>query len=418
MLVKTILNRIQKQPGFVYGAITILQEGGQLVLNVEIWPRSRGQAVCSGCGCRRRGYDTLPMRRFEFVPMWGIRVFFLYALRRVECPICGIKVERVPWAEGKNHLTTTYAWFLARWAKRLSWKEVAEAFQTSWDSVVRSVKMAVAWGLEHRSLQGVHAIGIDEIARGRGQNKYVTLIYQIDAGSKRLLWMGKERTEKTLREFFEWFGETRSSELRFVCSDMWKPYLRVIARNAAQAVHILDRFHIMSHMSKAIDEVRAKEVKELKAKGKKPVLTATRWCLLKRPENLTENQEIKLKELLRCNLKTVRAYLLKEDFQWFWQYVSPAWAGKFLDTWCKRTMRSRLKPMKKMAKMLRAHRHLLLNWFRAKGCVALGAVEGFNNKARVTTKRSYGFRSYDLLRLALYQSLGDLPEPEVTHKFC
>lgn len=418
MLVKTILNRIQKQPGFVYGAITILQEGGQLVLNVEIWPRSRGQAVCSGCGCRRRGYDTLPMRRFEFVPMWGIRVFFLYALRRVECPICGIKVERVPWAEGKNHLTTTYAWFLARWAKRLSWKEVAEAFQTSWDSVVRSVKMAVAWGLEHRSLQGVHAIGIDEIARGRGQNKYVTLIYQIDAGSKRLLWMGKERTEKTLREFFEWFGETRSSELRFVCSDMWKPYLRVIARNAAQAVHILDRFHIMSHMSKAIDEVRAKEVKELKAKGKKPVLTATRWCLLKRPENLTENQEIKLKELLRCNLKTVRAYLLKEDFQWFWQYVSPAWAGKFLDAWCKRTMRSRLKPMKKMAKMLRAHRHLLLNWFRAKGCVALGAVEGFNNKARVTTKRSYGFRSYDLLRLALYQSLGDLPEPEVTHKFC
>ena len=81
-------------------------------------------------------------------------------------------------------------------------------------------------------------------------------------------------------------------------------------------------------------------------------------------------------------------------------------------------MRSRLKPMKKVAKMLRAHRDLLLNWFRAKGQVALGAVEGFNNKARVTTKRAYGFRSYDLLELALYQTLGDLPEPEVTHKFC
>jgi transposase len=130
--------------------------------------------------------------------MWGIRVFFLYSPRRVECPTCGIKVERVPWAEGKNHLTTTYAWFLARWAKRLSWKEVAEAFQTSWDSVVRSVKMAVVWGLEHRSIKDVRAIGIDEIARGRGQNKYVTLVYQIDAGYKRLLWMGKERTEKTL----------------------------------------------------------------------------------------------------------------------------------------------------------------------------------------------------------------------------
>lgn len=418
MLVKTILNRIQKQQGFVYGAVTFREEGKRLALSVEIFPRARGQAVCSVCGRRGPGYDTLPVRRFEFVPVWGIRFFFLYSLRRVECPTCGIKVERVPWAEGKNHLTTTYAWFLARWAKRLSWKGVAEAFHTSWDSVLRSVKMAVAWGLEHRSIDGVTAIGIDEIARGLGQNKYVTLVYQIDVGSKRLLWMGKERTEKTLREFFEWFGEKRSSELKFVCSDMWKPYLRVIAGKAARAVHILDRFHIMSHMSKAIDKVRAEEVKELKAKGKQPVLTASRWCLLKRPENLTESQEIKLKELLGCNLKTVRSYLLKEDFQWFWQYVSPYWAGKFLDAWCKRTMRSRLKPMKKMAKMLRAHRGLMLNWFRAKGRVALGTVEGFNNKARVTTKRSYGFRSYDLMELALYQSLGDLPEPKVTHEFC
>lgn len=416
MLLKTILNRIQRQPGFVYRDVTLLEEGGQLVLGVDLWPRRGSLPVCSGCSEQGPGYDTLRVRRFEFVPLWGIKVFFLYPLRRVECPTCGVKVERVPWVQGKNHLTTTYAWFLAGWTKKLSWKETAESFHTSWDSVVRSVKMAVAWGLEHRNLEGVRAIGIDEISRGKGQ-KYVTLVYQIDAGARRLLWVGKDRTMKTLLKFFKAFGEERSGALRFVCSDMWKPYLRVIAKKAAQAVHILDRFHIMAHMSKAIDEVRAKEVKELKTKGKKPVLTATRWCLLKRPENLTENQEVKLKELLACNLKTVRAYLLKEDFQWFWRYVSPTWAGKFLDAWCTRTMRSRLKPMKKVAKMLRAHRDLLLNWFRARGEAALGAVEGFNNKARVTTKRSYGFRSYDLLELALYQTLGDLPEPEVTHRF-
>jgi transposase len=300
----------------------------------------------------------------------------------------------------------------------LSWKQVAVVFHTSWESVMRSVKMAVAWGLEHRSLEGVSAIGIDEIAWGKGQQKYATLVYQIDAGCKRLLWMGRKRTEMTLNRFFDWFGKERSGQLSFVCSDMWKPYLKVIAKKAKKAVNILDRFHIMSKMSKAIDDVRAKEVKELKAKGMLPVLTKTRWCLLKRPENLTENQEIKLKELLRYNLKTVRAYLLKEDFQFFWTYVSPAWAGKFLDAWCKRTMRSRIKPMKKIAKMLRAHRHLLLNWFQARGQIALGAVEGLNNKAKVTTKRSYGFRSYDLLEIALYHTLGNLPEPECTHKFC
>jgi transposase len=418
MLIQTILNRIEKQPGFVYRKVTLLQEKGSTVLGIDIWPRARSRAVCSGCGRRCPGYDTLPVRRFEFVPLWGIRVFFLYPLRRVECPRCGVKVERIPWAQGKSPLTSSYAWFLARWAKRLAWKEVAIAFATSWDSVVRSVKTAVAWGLEHRSLQGVTAIGIDEIARGRGQNQYVTLVYQIDAGAKRLLWIGQKRTEKTLRRFFDEFGEERSRALRFICSDMWQPYLRVIAQKAGQAIHVLDRFHIMSHMSKAIDKVRAEEAKKLKAQGKETVLTGTRWCLLKRPENLTAGQEIKLQELLSCNLKTVRAYLLKEDFQWFWQYVSPAWAGKFLDAWCTRTMRSRLTPMKKVAKMLRAHRGLLLNWFRAKGRVALGAVEGFNNKAKVTTKRAYGFRGYDLLELALYHTLGDLPEPQFTHEFC
>lgn len=418
MLVKTILNRIQRQPGFVYRDVTLLEEAGLLLMGVDIWPRAKSRAVCSGCGRRRPGYDTLPVRRFEFVPLWGIQVFFLYPLRRVQCPRCGIKVERVPWAQGKNHLTTTYAWFLARWTKRLSWKEVAEVFHTSWDSVVRSVKMAVTWGLEHRSLEAITAIGIDEISWGRGQQKYATLVYQIDAGAKRLLWIGRERTEKTLRKFFQMLGTQRSQGLRFVCSDMWKPYLRVIAELATQAVNVLDRFHIMAHLSKAIDEVRAKEFKDLRKKGKAAVLSGSRWCLLKRPENLTEAQDIKLKELLACNLRTVRAYLLKEDFQWFWHYVSPAWAGTFLDSWCKRTMRSRLTPMKKVAKMLRAHRDLLLNWFRAKGRVALGTVEGFNNKAKVTTKRAYGFRSYDLLELALYQTLGDLPEPEIAHRFC
>ncbi len=213
-------------------------------------------------------------------------------------------------------------------------------------------------------------------------------------------------------------AEERTAALTFICSDMWKPYLRIIARMAGGAVNVLDRFHIASHMNKAIDEVRAKETKDLKAKGKEPVLKNSRWCLLKRPENLTEKQVVKLRDLLECNLKTVRAYLLKEDFQFFWEYRSPAWAGKFLDAWCTRTMRSRLKPMKKVSKMLRSHRELLLNWFRAKGHITLGTVEGFNNKVKVTTKKSYGFRSFDLLEIALYQALGDLPEPDFTHKFC
>ena len=149
MLVKSILNRIQLHPCFVYGAIYLVENGARLLLEIEIRPRKGSRPVCSVCGNPGPGYDTLKIRRFEFVPLWGIAVFFLYAMRRVDCPSCGIKVERVPWAEGKNHLTTTYAWFLANWAKRLSWKETADAFQTKWDNVFRSVKNAVAWGLSN-----------------------------------------------------------------------------------------------------------------------------------------------------------------------------------------------------------------------------------------------------------------------------
>ena len=418
MLIKTILNRIEKHACFVYGACRLLEGRGRLIIEMEIKARANSQPICSGCGERRPGYDTLPLRRFEFVPLWGIAVFFLYAMRRVNCCTCGVKVEKVPWVQGKNHLTTTYIWFLARWSKRLTWKEVAEVFHTSWDTVIRSVKVAVAWGLAHRNLDGISAIGIDEVAWKKGPTKFATLVYQIDNSAKRLLWIGRDRTVRTLLRFFDWFGEEKSGGLRFVCSDMWKPYLWIIARKAGKAVNVLDRFHIVSHMNKAIDEVRARETKDLKAKGKEPVLKGSRWCLLKRPKNLTDNQGVKLKDLLLCNLKTVRAYLLKEDFQFFWEYRSPVWAGKFLDAWCTRTMRSRLKPMKKVVKMLRSHRELLLNWFRAKRHITLGTVEGFNNKVKVTTKKSYGFRSFDLLEIALYQALGDLPEPDFTHKFC
>ena len=417
MHVKTILNRIQKHRSFVYGNIRWSEAAEELTLEVEIRPRANSRPVCSGCGRSGPGYDSLPTRRFEFVPLWGIVVFFLYAMRRVDCKRCGVSVEKVPWAVGKQRITIAYAWFLARWAKRLSWIEVARVFRTSWDTVFRSVEMAVDWGRAHMQMTGITAVGVDEILWHRG-HKYLTVVYQINEECKRLLWVGQDRKAKTLLRFFRWLGKERSCGIQFICSDMWKPYLKVIAKKAGQAVHVLDRFHIMQHMSKAIDKIRAQEARELKAKGYDPVLQGTRWCLLKRPENLTEKQEVTLAELVQYNLRAVRAYLLKEEFQFFWDYVSPPWAGKFLDRWCTRTMRSRLEPMKKVARMLRTHRELILNWFRARGTISAATVEGFNNKAKLTTRKAYGFRGFRTAQIALYHTLGKLPELEATHRFC
>jgi transposase len=417
MRIQTILNRVEKFKSFVYGAARLEEGADGPALVVQVRPRKNGRPHCSGCGRPGPAYDRLEERRFEFVPVWGILVFLAYRMRRVNCKRCGITVEMVPWCDGKNQLTTTYRWFLSTWAKRLSWSEVAGIFRTSWDSVCRAVEHAVEWGLAHRDLSELIALGIDEIAWSRG-HRYLTLVYDIGGERRRLLAVAEERTEASLRSCLEGLGEPTCKQVRYVCSDMWKPYLKVIGEKLGDAIHVLDRFHIMQKFSKAIDEIRAEESKRLERDGYEPVLKRSRWCFLKRPENRTDKETVKLSEILRYNLRTVRAFLLGQEFQRFWEYTSAAWAGKFLDEWTSRVMRSRLEPMKKVARTLRSHRELILNWFRAHGELSSGAVEGLNNKVKLVTRKSYGFRTAEVAKLALLHNLGHLPEPERTHRFC
>src|SRR5207248_9390952 len=220
------------------------------------------------------------------------------------------------------------------------------------------------------------------------------LVYQIDLGVTRLLWVGKERTIESFQGFFTTIGDEVASRIAFVCSDTWEPYLKVIREKCSEALHILDRFHIVAKVHKALDQVRAGESRRIASEGRVPVLKKSRWLLLKREENLKDDQRCRLRDLLRYNLKTVRAYLLKEAFQQLWDYNSPWWAGKFLDEWCRQVMRSRIEPMKKIARSMREHRELMLNYFRAQKLLSSGVVEGLNNKAKVTMRTSYGFRTF------------------------
>jgi len=306
--------------------------------------------------------------------------------------------------------------YAVRIARHASGKEVAVSFGTSWEKVFHSVEYVVQWGLKNRDLSGITAIGVDEIHWHKG-HKYLSLVYQINEGCIRLLWIGKERTEKSFSNFFDSMGEERISKIEFICSDMWKPYLKVIRERAGSALNILDRFHIVARLNKALDEVRAGEHRTMKQDGYEPLLTKSRWLLLKRSENLTESQEVKLGELLKYNLKSIRAYLLKEDFQNFWQYTSSVWAGKFLDQWTTRVMRSQIAPLKREAKTLRKHKKLILNWFKAKKVLSSGVVEGLNTKVKLTVRKAYGFRTFKCAEIALYHVLGKLPEPNLAHRF-
>ena len=414
MLLVRLLNACHHFPGFVYAGARLNEV--TKTIEIQVCPRRGSKPICSVCAQHRPGYDVLFERAFEFIPVWGFSVLLLYSMRRVACGECGVKVEQVPWAMGKHTLTRAYMLYLAHWARKLSWQETARSFHTSWEKVCHAVEYVVQWGLAHRELGSIRAIGVDEIQYGRG-HQYLTLVYQIEAGCVRLLWVGKERTVESFEKFFTVIGQELAQKIKFVCSDMWKPYLDLIAKHCTHALSILDRFHVVAKMNLALDEVRAGEARRLVQDGYEPVLKKSRWCLLKRFENLTDKQRIRLRDVLRYNLASVRAYLLKEEFHAFWDYDSPSWAGKFLDQWCTQVMRSRIEPMKKIARTMRTHRELLLNYFRARKAFSSGVIEGMNNKAKVTMRKAYGFRTFRITELSLYHALGKLPEPKLTHSF-
>ena len=227
---------------------------------------------------------------------------FLLRATSVECAEHGVVVEHIPWSEGKRPVTCAMMGFLAGWARRLSWRETARTFQTSWEAVYRSVEWFVQWGLAHRELREVESIGVDEIHWGRGlrADNFLTVIYQIDAHCRRLLWVGRRRSQATLRRGLKALGPEVVKGLRFVCSDMWKPYLKVIAAQAGQALHVLDRFHITSHLNQAVDQVRRAESTRLGAKSKKAAqrLKHMRWPLLRRGSRVRGRARQKLNALL------------------------------------------------------------------------------------------------------------------------
>lgn len=423
MLLKTLLNRVHPVKGFVYGRVGLVECGGLpngCRIEAHLRERSGSRGICSGCGRRGPTYDHQSPRAFDFVPLWGIAVVLIYAMRRIDCKGCGVKVEKVPWLDGgsKSPMTVALAVFLSTWARLLSWQEVSRVFHVSWDSIYRAVAYVVDYGLEHRDLSGITAIGVDEVAYAKG-HRYLTLVYQLDAGCRRLLHIEPDRNVRSLLGFFRMLrksGVDYTSSIRFVCSDMWKAYLKVIRKKLPDALHILDRYHIVANLNKALDQVRADEARTLAKQGW-DVLKRSRWLLLRRRKRLTGRQEYKLRQVLQWNLRTVRAYMLVESFQALWEYRSPTYAGRFLDAWCRGAMRSRLEPIKQVAKSLRKHRELILNWFKAKKQYNSGIVEGMNLLVKLRFRKAFGFRTYNAMEIALYHQLGQLPEPKVTHRF-
>ena len=417
--ISTLLNATQRLEGFVYEHTRLCGDRGRWRIEVDVRAHKQRAAKCSLCQCSAPGYDSLPSRNWLNIPIWGIEVWLRYAPRRVTCPKHGVTVEYMPWNVGKHSMTVAMMVFLSQWARRLSIKEVGTVFRVGWHRVFQAVDWVVSWGLEHRNLAGIVGMGIDELHWRKGQrNKsYVTLIYQVDKCQRRLLGIVRGHAQKDLRRGLRRLGTETLLSVRYVCSDMWKAYLKVIPQWFPNAVHMIDRFHVTQLLNQAVDKVRRTDMAAMKGRPQAQRIKGLRWTILRRSSRVRGRARQALTRMMNTRLATGRAWQLKEAFLHFWSYRSTRCACEFLRAWVSRAKRSRIGPMKKFAATLQRHEPMLLNWIQARDEIMTGAVEGMNNKCRVVTRRAYGYRSFAVLEVMLYHTLGKLPMPELTHRF-
>lgn len=383
--------------------IVQIEEGEKhLIARVE---RIEGRHLfCGVCGLKTsHTCGRLKERRWRDLTIRDKPLNLVYVPYRVKCPVCGVRVEKVPWAPRWSRVTTDLARSIALLARKMSWKEVAEYFDLDWKVVAAIVRRAVAEGLQRRKWKPLHVIGVDEVSRKKG-HQYLTLVYDLER--KRLIWVGKDRKEETMNEFFQWLGKRKARSIRAVCCDMWAPYLKSIRSHLPQAEVLFDRFHIVQHLNRALDEIRREEVRRLKW-DETVDLKKTRYILLKNPWNLNPKEKRRLSHLVKLNLRVVRGYLLKESFQKFWDYISSGWAEKHLKHWLWWASHSRLEPMKEFARMIRRHLDGILAWTKLR--VSNGALEGMNNKVKLVSHRAFGFRNVDNYIANIFHHCADLP---------
>jgi transposase len=311
-----------------------------------------------------------------------------------------VKTESLDWLADNPFFSKRFAYFVGRRCRESSVKAVAEELFLDWHAVKELDKQYMNEQLRRVGQPGPKAIGIDEIAIGKGHS-YRIVVSDLIRG--RPIWFGgKDRSEASMDEFFAWLGPAKSSKIRIAVMDMWKAFRNSTLRkgNAPQALIVFDKFHVLSHLQDALDQVRKSEYARLTGPGRR-FIKGQKYALLSRWRNLTLSGRKSLKLLFNANKRLHTAYLLKESFEQLWSYDTPGWARRFFDNWRQSLKWQRLGPYEKFAKMIEKHWDGIAAYCHADNKVALGFVEGLNNKIRVIQRRAYGFRDEDYLRLKI-----------------
>jgi transposase len=325
-------------------------------------------------------------------------------LPRTDCPQCGVKTVTPPWSGPHGRFTLLFERFAIDALLEMSVSGACRLLRISWDEADGIIGRAVGRGLDKRDLSGLRRIGIDEKAVLKGHN-YVTVVTNLE--TSKVVWVGRDRTKDTLESFFSSLPEGVAANIECVSMDMWEPYRQVCRDWIPDADNkiVLDRYHVDAHINKAVDLVRRHEHRELGRQGRND-LKGTKYKWLYNPENLSTYQRAEFEALRQSNLKTARAYALKEHFRRFWYYIYTACAIRFFEDWYSWAIRSRLEPMKKVARMLKKHLGRIVTYF--KYGVTNAIAEGINNKIQTIKKKAYGFRNVERFINLIYFHCGGL----------
>lgn len=320
-----------------------------------------------------------------------------------------MKQERLDWLATNPHYTKRFAWYVGQRCRSASVKEVATELRLDWHAVKEMDKLYMQEQLRRAGPPRPAVIGVDEISVRRG-HVYRIIVSDLERG--RPIWFGGiDRSEASMDLFYDSLGARGVERIRLGVMDMWKPFRAAMERHAPQAAILYDKFHVLRHLNEAMDQVRKAEYKRLTNKADRKYIKGQKYVLLSHRENLSPDKRRALTTLLAANRRLNTAYVLKEQFGQLWEYRRETWARKFFDRWRASLRWQRLEPFEKFAELIERHWDGIAACCQPENKVALGFVEGLNNKIRVIQRRCYGLRDEEYLRLKILTcTLPPLPQ--------
>lgn len=309
-----------------------------------------------------------------------------------------MKQERFDFLADNPFYTKRFAFYVGKRCRTSTIKDVASELHLDWKTVKELEKQYLHEQLRRAAKPRPKVIGIDEVSLRKGHT-YRILVSDLER--RRAIWFGGiDRSEASMKLFYQWLGPKKSKHIRLAVMDMWKAFENSALEHIPQAAILYDKFHVMRHLGEALDKVRKREYARLSGNDRR-FIKGQKYNLLSRRENLTLSGKQALGTLLRANKRLNTAYLLKESFAQLWDYSSPAWARKFFDNWKSSLKWQRLKPYEEFAELIERHWGGIAAFCKPQNKVSLGFVEGLNNKVRVIQRRTYGLRDEEYLKLKI-----------------